>query len=268
MVLNPFQDNLAWLWDIIAAFISLVTVFAVVQVNGLIQKSGKLPSSVTRKIVHILVGPVYILTWLLFSGKIFSRYIAMIVPILFVVQFTAIGTGRLKDEAFLRSMSRSGDPSELLKGTLYYAIIIVVVTILWFYMPPTGLNDANPAALVIIGCLAGGDGLADIIGRRFGGDNKFGIRGAQKTIAGTTGMLLGSFLFSYMLVGIFSIGIPTFNLFHLGVPILIISIVATIAEALSPPNIDNFIISIAVIITVIILSIVAPFWWPFPIVSL
>ena len=265
MSLNPFSENLAWLWDIIALVISLTCVMMVVQINGKIQKSGKLPTYVTRKIVHILAAPVFLLTWLLFSGSVFSRYIASIVPILFIVQFTLIGIGVMKDEAFIRSMSRSGDPKELLKGTLYYAIILFVVTILWF---TNGTENANPGALIILGTLAGGDGFADIIGRKYGGEKKFGIFGAEKTIAGTIAMFLGSFIFSFGLLAIFSIGIPDFNLVQLLLPILIISIVVTIVEALSPPNSDNLTIPIVVIILIIVFALWIPAFWPFPIISL
>lgn len=266
--LNPFQQNLAWLWDIIALFISLFCVMMVVQINGKIQKSGKLPTYVTRKIVHILAAPIFLLTWLIFSGSPSSRYIALIVPILFIVQFVAIGTGKMKDEAFVRSMSRSGDPAELLKGTLYYAIMILIVTLFWFYLPSSGSDNANPGAFVILGCLAGGDGLADIIGRKYGGDKKFGIWGAEKTIIGSISMFLGSFFFSYGIIALFSIGIPTFDLGILILPILIISIVVTLVEAISPPNMDNLTIPISVIIMIVIFSQLIPTWWPFPIISL
>lgn len=268
MSLNPFSENLAWLWDIIALVISLFCVMMVVQINGKIQKSGKLPTYVTRKIVHILAAPVFLLTWLLFSGSVFSRYIALVVPILFIVQFTAIGTGKMKDEAFVRSMSRSGDPAELLKGTLYYAIIIFVVTLFWFYLPSTGYENANPGALIILGCLAGGDGFADIIGRKYGGDKKFGLFGAEKTIVGSLAMFLGSFIFCYGLCALFSIGIPAFNLVQLLLPIVIICVVVTIVEALSPPNFDNLTIPIIVIIMIIIFKLWIPTLWPFPIISL
>lgn len=265
MSLNPFSENLAWLWDIIALVISLFCVMMVVQINGKIQKSGKLPTYVTRKIVHILAAPVYMLTWLLFSGSVFNRYIASIVPVLFIVQFTLIGTGKMEDEAFIRSMSRSGDPKELLKGTLYYAIIMFVVTILWF---TNGVENANPGAFIILGCLAGGDGFADIIGRKYGGEKKFGIFGAQKTIAGTIAMFLGSFIFSFGLLAIFSIGIPDFNLIQLLLPIVIICFVVTIVEALSPPNMDNLTIPIVVVILIIVFKLWIPSFWPYSIISL
>ncbi|QEE17152.1 diacylglycerol/polyprenol kinase family protein [Promethearchaeum syntrophicum] len=268
MSFNPFSENLAWLWDIIALVISLICVMMVVQINGQIQKSGKLPTYVTRKIVHILAAPVFILTWLFFSGSVFSRYIASIVPILFIVQFTLIGTGKMKDEAFIRSMSRSGDPRELLKGTLYYAVILFIVTILWFYLPSSGTENANPAALVILGCLAGGDGFADIVGRKFGGEKKFGLFGAEKTIVGTIAMFVGSFVFSFGLIAIFPISTPEFNLVQFLLPTFIICLLVTIVEAISPPNSDNLTIPISVVVMIVVFALWIPSLWPFPIISL
>ncbi len=264
MVLNPFPENLAWLWDVIAMVICTVTLLLIVKINGRIQKSGKLPTYITRKIIHILVAPIYLISWFLYTGSSFSRYIAMIVPSLFVLQFIAIGTGILKDEDSVRGMSRTGDPKELLKGTLFYSIIIVLVTVLWFYVPPSGLlSEGNPAAFVIIGCLAGGDGLADIIGRKFGGEKKFGVAGAKKTIAGAIGMFVGSFAFSMGLIALFSIEIATFNVLRLMLPVAIISLVATFVELISPPNSDNLTIPISVIMMVALFSTVFTSWWPY-----
>jgi dolichol kinase len=262
LVLNLLGPGLEIVWDLIAMVISIIAVMMVVQINGAIQKSGKLSSDVTRKIVHIFAAPVFLLTWFFYSGGVFSRYIASIVPILFVLLFVGIGTGRVKNEAFVASMSRSGDPGELLKGTLYYAIIIVISTLLWFYVP------ANPLAFVVLGCLAGGDGLADIIGRKYGGERKFGIGGAEKTLAGSFGMFIGSFLFSYILIAIFSLEFAALDLVTLLLPVLVISLVATIAEAISPRNLDNWIIPIAVFVTIALFWYFIPTWWPFALYTL
>ncbi len=268
MVFNLFNDNWAWLWDVLATVLTLVVLLGVVEINGKIQKSGKLPTFITRKIIHILAGPIFFLAWFLYSGIPASRYIASVVPLLFVVQFSAVGFGIMKDEAFVRSMSRSGDPKELLKGTLYYAVVMMLVVIFFFYIPSEGIGSANPAGFIIIGCLAGGDGLADIIGRKFGGDKKFGLLKAEKTVAGTITMFLGSFLFSLGLVAIFSIEVSTFNIGILIWPILIVSIVATLAEALSPPHLDNLIISAAVILAIYLISLIIPAWWPFTLLTI
>ena len=263
MVFNPFGSSMAFLWDIIATVIAIVILLGIVQINAYMQKKGKVSQIITRKFVHILAGPVFVVTWMLFSGGVISHYIAVIVPLLFVLQFVAIGTGIMKNESFVASMSRSGDPRELLQGTLYYAIVMVLMTWFWFYVPSTGISNANPTALLIIGCVSGGDGLADIIGRKFGGEKKFGIKGSEKTIIGSIGMLVGSILVSSILVVIFSLEVPHFNIVTLILPIIVVSIVATVVEALSPKGVDNFTIFLAVIFVILILEVGFPDFWPF-----
>lgn len=262
MVFNPFGSNLVFIWDIIATVIAIVILLALVQINALMQKKG-VSQIITRKFVHIFAGPIFVVTWMLFSGEIISHYIAVIVPLLFVLQFVAIGTGFMKNESFVASMSRTGDPRELLEGTLYYSIVMVLMTFFWFYVPSTGIVNANPTALLIIGCVSGGDGLADIIGRKFGGEKKFGIKGGEKTIIGSIGMLIGSILVSSILVLIFSVEVPHFNIVTLILPIIVVSIVATVVEALSPKGIDNFTIFLAVVIVILILELGFPDFWPY-----
>jgi len=262
MVFNPIGNDLVFVWDIIATVISIVILLALVQINALMQKKG-VSQIITRKFVHIFAGPIFVVTWMLFSGEIISHYIAVIVPLLFVLQFVAIGTGVMKNESFVASMSRTGDPRELLEGTLYYSIVMVLMTFFWFYVPSTGIENANPTALLIIGCVSGGDGLADIIGRKFGGEKKFGIKGSEKTIIGSIGMLVGSILVSSILVLIFSLEVPQFNLITLILPIIVVSIVATVVEALSPKGIDNFTIFLAVVFVILILEFGFPEFWPF-----
>ena len=263
MVFNPFGSNMVFVWDLIATVISIVILLAIVQINAYMQKKGKVSQIITRKLVHILAGPVFVVTWMLFSGEIVSHYVAVIVPLLFVLQFLTIGLGVIKNESFVASMSRSGDPRELLQGTLYYAIVMVLMTWFWFYVPSTGISNANPTALLIIGCISGGDGLADIIGRKFGG-KKIGIKGSEKTFIGSIGMLVGSILVSSILVLIFSLEVPHFNIATLILPIIVVSIVATIVEAVSPKGTDNFTVFLAVIFVILILEFVFPTFWPFP----
>ncbi len=268
MVFNPLGSNLVFVWDLIATVISIVILLALVQLNAYLQKKGKVSQIITRKFVHIFAGPVFVVTWMLFSGEIISHYVAIIVPLLFVLQFITIGMGVIKNESFVASMSRSGDPRELLQGTLYYAIVMVLMTWFWFYVPSTGISNANPTALLIIGCISGGDGLADIIGRKFGGEKKFGIKGSEKTIIGSIAMLVGSILVSSILVLIFSLEVSkfnsNFNIATLILPIIVVSIVATVVEALSPKGTDNFTIFLAVIIVISILEFGFPDFWPFP----
>jgi dolichol kinase len=254
-------------WDVVAFIISFILILMLVQINAAIEKSGKLSTIVTRKVIHTFAAPIWVLSWMLFSGSLFSRWLALIVPLLFVLQFVAIGTGKVKNEDFVRSMSRSGDPRELLGGTLYYAFMMVVIAIIWFYVPVTGLANATPAALIVFGCLAGGDGFADVIGRKYGGEKKFGIGGAEKTLAGVIGMFIGSFLFSTILIFFFSFEVATFSLVDLLLPIIVVSLVATIVEAITPKGLDNLTITIVAMIMVFLLPYLG-LYWPFPMFTL
>jgi len=267
VVFNPLP-GLELVWDIVAFIISFILILMLVQINAAIEKSGKLSTTVTRKVIHTFAAPLWVLTWMLFSGGVFSRWLAMIVPLLFVLLFVAIGTGKMVNENFVGSMSRSGDPKELLGGTLYYAFMMVVIAILWFYVPSDGnLANATPLALIVFGCLAGGDGFADVIGRKYGGDKKFGVGGAEKTLAGVIGMFIGSFLFSTILVFLFSIEVVAFSVIDLIIPILVVSLVATIVEAITPKGFDNLTITIVAIIMVLLLPTLG-LYWPFPMFSL
>jgi phytol kinase len=265
MVFNPLRQDQAMIWDLVALVISFAVVMAVVQINGVLQKKNILPTVVTRKLVHTLVAPVFILTWPLYTGTALSRYFAAVVPLMFVALFYAIGSGVMKNEAFVNSMSRSGDASELLKGTLYYSILVLLVTLLWFYAPATGLAFATPNAIMVMGCLAGGDGLADMVGRRYG-KRKYGFGGSEKSVEGSIGMLLGSIVFSLVLVWAVGLGVPTWNVGAFVAPVLLFAVGATIIEGLSPKNMDNWTISIGVAAMMLIANAVAPGFWPFPII--
>ena len=89
-----------------------------------------------------------------------SRWLAALVPLLITVQFFLVGTGILKDAAAVEAMSRTGDRREILRGPLYYGIAFVVLTLVYWRDSPLGI-----VALMV---LCGGDGLADVIGKRLG----------------------------------------------------------------------------------------------------
>ena len=105
--------------------------------------------------MHITTGPLFMLTWPLFSGSAAAPFLAAVVPALNGVRLLAIGSGLIVDEKAVRSISREGDPAELLRGPLYYVITMCVATALFWRGSPVGL-----AALSL---MCGGDGLADVV---------------------------------------------------------------------------------------------------------
>ncbi|KAG2482727.1 hypothetical protein HYH03_018358 [Edaphochlamys debaryana] len=105
----------------------------------------------------------------------------------------AVGTGLVSDPGLVQSVSRSGDRTELLKGPLFYVVTLVAATVLCW-------RD-NPAGLIAVAMMCGGDGLADIVGRRWGGAKL--PYNSSKSWAGSVAMLLGGWGMSYGLITLF-----------------------------------------------------------------
>jgi len=226
--------------DIVIVVLTILAIQVFIMINDLIKSKELLSTTVTRKFIHIVAAPIYIFMWALYSGDSSSRYISLIVPGLFAVQFVLIGLGIIKNEPFVATMSRSGDPRELLRGTLYYAIMMMVAAIFFFISLPLG-DDQSPVAVVAIMALAFGDGFADIVGRTMG-KMKFKVF-SEKSVPGTLAMLIASLVGSFLGLALFG-----FDLGEFAVITIVACIVATIVEAVSPKETDNFTIPIAVIL--------------------
>ena len=250
-------------WDIIALVITFVLIFLLIKINDWLRVREKIPLDISRKMVHTFMGPVYILCWLLFSHDGLSRYFAAVVPILFAIIFVAIGTGVIKRDEFVKVMSRSGEAQELLFGSFLYSLVLVWLTIACWFVPVTidpvtfvttpQYASFVPTAILVIAPLAGGDGFADIIGRKWG-KRKYKIF-AEKSLEGTLAMFLFSFVFSYVILGVYwliynPLYPEAFSLVKLLVPILIIALVATVVEACSPKNLDNLLVPALIFVTI------------------
>jgi phytol kinase len=72
------------------------------------------------------------------------------------LSFVLLGLGILKDEETVKSMSRTGNPRELLRGILLYGIVILYCTIVYWTDSPVGITT------MLILCI--GDGFAGLIG--------------------------------------------------------------------------------------------------------
>jgi phytol kinase len=149
----------------------------------------------SRKLVHTFAGPLFLVCWPLFSNTPFTQYVAAMVPALNGIRLLLAGNGIIEDERAVAAMTRTGDPAELLRGPLYYVIVLLSVTALYWRTSPVGL--------VITSLMCGGDGLADIIGRRFGSSNPLPWN-PRKSWAGSAAMFFGGLGMSTLLISYFS----------------------------------------------------------------
>jgi phytol kinase len=216
--------------NLLALVVTLILCVIWLRSIDLIAQRGWITGRLSRKIIHTGTGPIFSLCWLLFNNTAEARYLAALIPFLITVQFALVGLGIIKDEAAVQAMSRRGDRREILRGPLIYGIVFVIVTI-WFWVD-------SPIGIVALMILCGGDGLADIFGR--------GIRSSplpwnpNKSWAGSAGMLLGGWVFSFVLIGVYIAG----GLFSAPLsayiwPISLISILCAVVESLPLTDFDN-----------------------------
>ena len=167
-------------------------------------KLGKLDPRDARKLIHTLSAPLFVLVWPLFSNALGARVFASIVPFLNAIRLLVAGMGseggssngtnseeNASEVELAQAISRSGDAKEALQGPFVYVIVLLLST--FFFWTDT------PIGVVSIATMAVGDGLADLIGRRFGASNKWSFNNS-KSVAGSAALVMGSLLGSYGLL--------------------------------------------------------------------
>jgi phytol kinase len=147
-----------------------------------LETRGAIDQMLSRKLVHTLAGPLFVACWPLFSAAPAARVAAAAVPALNAARLVLAGTGVTKDERAVRAMTRTGDPAELLRGPLYYTLVLAAITAAFW--------RASPVGLIVAAMMCGGDGLADVVGRRAGRGNPLPWN-PSKSWAGSAAMFVG-----------------------------------------------------------------------------
>lgn len=229
-----------WLAFIITTLASV----AWLRFNNFLASRNYVSNQLSRKLVHIGTGPIFVLCWLFFPETSLSPYVAALIPLLITVQFFLVGIGVVKDQSSVDALSRSGNRREILKGPLIYGLVFVVLTILFWRNSLVGIT-----ALMV---LCGGDGLADVVGRRAKSGK---IPWSQnKTIAGSLAMFIGGLVFSLGIGLIFnSVYSFGYTIGSLIVTLVIINLVAAIVETFPVFELDNLTVPLVSVIFGLIL---------------
>jgi phytol kinase len=224
-------------------FLATLIVFGVsvawLRLNDFAAHRNWISSQLSRKIIHMGTGPLFVLCWPLFTNSVYSRYLAALVPLVITLQFLLVGLGIIKDRAAIQAMSRTGNPREILRGPLFYGIIFIVLTIIYWYDTPIGI-----VALML---MCGGDGLADIVGRRYG-KTKLPWN-ANKSWLGSLGMFLGGWSFAAVILAVFvAWGIfPSPWLDYLPA-ITVIALAGTLVESIPIHDFDNITVTLTAVL--------------------
>lgn len=207
-----FSHNVLWSLATLLYIKGIVTAC-----DGLLQRR-LLAADVSRKIVH-LAACSWILFWPQFHQSHWSWKLNVAIPAVYAVQLSVKGAiQKNPNDPDVKTLSRTGKPSELLYGPLLFTFVMIFC----------GMHEfMRPCATYIMGALVG-DGLAPLVGARYPVGPYTTLGGTQKTVSGSLTMFVGSIL-----------GITTYGRL-LNVPeqvdfetVAMISLVATLAEAVS-----------------------------------
>ena len=221
---------------IIATILTFVGALAFLRIMDFFAHRGWIESRMSRKLIHIGTGPIFVLCWLMFPDVPVARWLAALVPFAITAQFALVGLGIMKDEASVKAMSRTGDPKEILRGPLFYGIMFVLMTIIFWKDSPVGMT-----ALMI---MCGGDGIADLVGRRVKSPNL--PWSLNKTVAGSISVFFGGWLLSAFVLAIFvGAGVFAKPFTAYVMPLIIIAFVSMMIESLPLKDVDNVTVTVA-----------------------
>ncbi len=223
----------------LATLFTFLIALAFLRLMDFLAHRGVIESKLSRKIIHIGTGPKFVLCWLMYPDLPISRWLAALVPFVITTQFFLVGTGILKDDAAVKAMSRTGDRREILRGPLFYGLMFILITLIYWKDSPIGI----PALMM----MCGGDGIADIIGRRVHSPKLPWSR--EKSVAGSLSVLAGGWLLTILIFAIY-IRIGEFNqpLSSFVLPITWIALGAMLVESFPYKDIDNITITLVSIL--------------------
>ena len=214
--MDPLLQNL------LITFLGLAYVFGVVGIMDLAVKKG-FPQDISRKIVHIAAGS-WLIFWPLYNSLHWSKYLNVMPALIWTILLLIKGfTARPDDKAVL-TMTRNGDRKELLRGPLYFTIVMNLMGTFFFY---------SPTALTTMGFLGWGDGLAPVFGKKFG-KHKYNFV-SEKSVEGSFAFLIFGLIGTILFYLLFAMPI---NLLFL----IACAIMAMVTESLSPKDLDNILI--------------------------
>ena len=203
----------------IAIFVIGLWIIIVLLVAFLCKRFFPGKEELSRKIIHIGTGPVILLAWLFDIPKNIAFYSSLLITIALGVNYQ------------YRLLPAIEDIERKSFGTIAYGISITFLLLLFW---------PRYASSISIGVLsmAFGDGLAGLIGRS--------INSPKWSILGQTKSIIGTFTMGSVVAITTSIISSANNLNIQPLEIIVISLIATFLEQISPWGIDNLTVPIGV----------------------
>uniref|UniRef100_A0A1D1XNQ1 Putative phytol kinase 2, chloroplastic n=1 Tax=Anthurium amnicola TaxID=1678845 RepID=A0A1D1XNQ1_9ARAE len=95
--------------DVFAAAITSGVALGLLRFWEELAKRGVFDQKLSRKLVHVSVGLVFMLFWPLFSYGRLAPFLAALAPGINIIRMLLLGLGIWRNDAMVKSMSRHGD---------------------------------------------------------------------------------------------------------------------------------------------------------------
>lgn len=214
--------------DIIGLIASYLYAFGLLFIVEAIGKRFKWPQAFTRKIIHIGSG-----MWIWGILALFDTWSIGIIPFATFIVLNYV--------FYRRQTFKAMDTTDSSPGTVYFAVSITLLfALLW---RTGGAPDRVPIAAAAVMAMTWGDGLASIIGLKYG-KHIYTTFNHQRSREGSIAMAVASFLAILLTLTLLpgsalspnSLPLPGWSILLMTV---IGTVVATAAEAFSPAGTDN-----------------------------
>lgn len=227
--------------NVIATCAIAIYIVGLIGITDLLVSKNILSPFTSRKIIH-LGAASWLLFWPLYEypdedhdnngsssdGSLLTWRLNAVIPALKGIELFVKGAIiRDRNDKDVKTMSRSGNPEELLFGPFQFTIIMVIVGLYLFQ---------QPVSCLIMGAVGVGDGIAPLVGKRYGKTKIYG----EKTLEGSLGTFVGTIVgyYAYSMV----LSSPTILSFPL---LCLCALIASIVELYSPPQIENLMIPLS-----------------------
>jgi phytol kinase len=218
--------------DLIYVAYSFIFVFLVIGLSTFLQNKQLLDDEGARKFVHISVS-----NWWFFVLFFNQLLYALIAPVAFIL----LNYLSYKNNIF-KALERSGQ-SDL--GTVYFPISLLILVLFTFLVGADKTYQFAAATGILV--LGYGDGLAAVIGKKFGKKKL----NHGKTFVGSSVMFIVSILVTISVLLIYQ---PSLPLYVSILTIILVAFTATLIELLTPKGLDNLTIPLSVTLLVTLLT--------------
>ncbi|MCX7595971.1 MAG: phosphatidate cytidylyltransferase [Fischerella sp.] len=217
--------------NLIATALTFIYVFGLVALMNFCVTRLGLAQDISRKITHIGAGSIIVFLPL-YNDLHWSKYLNVTIFVVWLILLIQKGFFADPNDEAVKTMTRTGDRHELLKGPLYFVIMATICGTLFY---------KSLAGIVAMASLGWGDGFAPIIGSRYG-RWKYKIF-SDKTVEGSFSVFIFASLASIFFVRLI---LPS----ELNIKrIFLLVVIATFVEGFSPKEVDNIWIPVTAILT-------------------